>query len=49
MAGYVFDAITLTRERLAGRVPLIGFCGGPVRAFDQRAGADCGSGRCWRI
>eukprot|EP00941_MAST-03F_sp_MAST-3F-sp1_P001514 g1514.t1 len=27
--GYVFDAINLTRERIAGRVPLIGFCGGP--------------------
>lgn len=27
--GYVFDAITLTRKTLAGRVPLIGFCGGP--------------------
>lgn len=26
---YVFDAITLTRERLAGRVPLIGFSGAP--------------------
>ncbi len=27
--GYVFDALTLTRKRLRGRVPLIGFCGGP--------------------
>lgn len=27
--GYVFDAITRTREDLAGRVPLIGFCGAP--------------------
>lgn len=27
--GYVFDAITRTREALAGRVPLIGFCGAP--------------------
>jgi len=26
---YVYDAITLTRHRLAGRVPLIGFCGAP--------------------
>ena len=26
---YVFEALTLTRERLAGRVPLIGFCGAP--------------------
>ena len=27
--GYVFDAITLTRQKLDGRVPLIGFCGAP--------------------
>lgn len=27
--GYVFDAITRTRVDLAGRVPLIGFCGAP--------------------
>lgn len=26
---YVFDAITLTRVHLEGRVPLIGFCGAP--------------------
>ena len=26
---YVYDAITLTRHRLEGRVPLIGFAGGP--------------------
>ena len=27
--GYVFDALNLTRQRIDGRVPLIGFCGGP--------------------
>ena len=27
--GYVFDGINLTRECIAGRVPLIGFSGGP--------------------
>ena len=27
--GYVFDAITLTRHKLRGRVPLYGFCGAP--------------------
>ena len=27
---HVFDAITLTRENLKGRVPLIGFTGAPV-------------------
>lgn len=28
--GYVFEAITLTRHTLDGRVPLIGFSGAPV-------------------
>ena len=28
---YVFSAISLTRHRLEGKVPLIGFCGAPVR------------------
>jgi uroporphyrinogen decarboxylase len=27
--GYVFDALKLTKQRLAGRVPLIGFAGAP--------------------
>ncbi len=27
--GYVFEAITMTRHGLKGRVPLIGFCGAP--------------------
>ena len=27
--GYVLDAITLTRVKLRGRVPLLGFCGSP--------------------
>lgn len=26
---YVYNAITLTRKKLAGRVPLLGFCGAP--------------------
>ena len=26
---YVYDAITLTRHKLEGQVPLIGFCGAP--------------------
>ena len=29
--GYVFSAITLTRNKLEGKVPLIGFTGAPVR------------------
>ena len=28
--GYVFDAITITRHKLEGKVPLIGFSGAPV-------------------
>lgn len=28
--GYVLEAISLTRQRLEGRVPLLGFCGAPV-------------------
>ena len=28
--GYVFDAITLTQQRLEGHAPLIGFRGAPV-------------------
>ncbi|KPM39968.1 Uroporphyrinogen decarboxylase [Neonectria ditissima] len=31
--GYVYDAITLTRKKLAGQVPLIGFCGAPWTLF----------------
>ena len=31
--GYVFSAITLTRQKLEGKVPLIGFCGAPVSSF----------------
>ena len=27
--GYVYDAIRLTKKKLSGRVPLIGFCGAP--------------------
>ena len=30
---YVFEAITLTRHELDGRVPLIGFSGAPVRKY----------------
>lgn len=29
--GYVFRAITLTRHKIEGKVPLIGFTGAPVR------------------
>lgn len=30
---YVYGAITMTREKLAGRVPLYGFCGAPWTLF----------------
>ena len=30
---YVYKAITLTRKKLKGRVPLIGFCGAPWTLF----------------
>lgn len=30
---YVMDAITLTRQRLEGRCPLIGFAGAPVSVY----------------
>ena len=30
---YVYKAVTLTRARLQGRVPLIGFCGSPWTLF----------------
>ncbi|RKF71867.1 Calcium-transporting ATPase 1 [Golovinomyces cichoracearum] len=30
---YVFKAITMTRQKLKGRVPLIGFCGAPWTLF----------------
>jgi hypothetical protein len=30
---YVYKAITLTRQKLKGRVPLIGFCGAPWTLF----------------
>jgi uroporphyrinogen decarboxylase len=32
--GYVFEAITLTRHKLEGKVPLIGFSGAPVSFFN---------------
>ena len=34
---YVMDAITLTRHKLEGKVPLIGFTGAPVSLFFRSA------------
>ena len=31
--GYVYDAISITKKELNGRVPLIGFCGAPWTVF----------------
>lgn len=33
---YVFRAITLTRHKIEGKVPLIGFSGAPVRSTHKR-------------
>jgi len=30
---YVYDAITLTRHKLEGKVPLLGFTGAPVSVY----------------
>lgn len=40
---YVFKAITLTRHRLEGRAPLIGFSGAPVSPAPWQA-STCGGG-----
>lgn len=45
--GYVFQAITLTRQRLAGRVPLIGFAGAPV--MWDRAGTGGVGKSLWQV
>ena len=33
--GYVFQAVTLTRHKLEGKVPLIGFSGAPVGGLES--------------
>lgn len=33
--GYVYDAITLTRHKIEGKVPLIGFAGAPVSLLSE--------------
>lgn len=39
--GYVFKAITLTRHKIEGKVPLIGFTGAPVSAVQTRPNDPC--------
>ena len=41
--GYVFDAITLTRHKLEGKVPLIGFSGAPVGSVASCSAMSCHS------
>lgn len=41
--GYVFQAITLTRHSLEGKVPLIGFSGAPVSEEALQGGVPCSS------
>lgn len=36
--GYVFKAINLTRHKLEGKVPLIGFAGAPVSELNAICG-----------
>ena len=45
--GYVFAAITLTRHRLEGKVPLIGFTGAPVSG-PGAWGEDWWEGQGWK-
>lgn len=44
--GYVFQAITLTRHSLEGKVPLIGFSGAPVSDMVLQSGLSCSSLCC---
>lgn len=41
--GYVFQAVTLTRHSLEGKVPLIGFSGAPVSDRSLQSGFSCSS------
>ena len=40
---YVFDAITLTRHKLEGKVPLLGFTGAPVNYYYSEYCIRCSS------
>lgn len=42
---YVYKAITLTRKKLDGRVPLIGFCGAPWTLLCYMVGNDSKTNR----
>ncbi|KAK4303913.1 hypothetical protein Pmani_024119 [Petrolisthes manimaculis] len=48
---YVFDAITLTRHKLDGRAPLIGFCGAPwtIMAYmiEGKGSKTMSNAKCW--
>lgn len=45
--GYVFKAITLTRHRIEGKVPLIGFSGAPVRLGSSQTHPETSPRRGW--
>ncbi|KYR03166.1 uroporphyrinogen decarboxylase [Tieghemostelium lacteum] len=51
--GYVFDAITLTRHKLEGKVPLIGFTGAPWTLFtyciEGGGGTDLKESKLWLL
>ncbi|XP_074641625.1 uroporphyrinogen decarboxylase-like [Tubulanus polymorphus] len=42
---YVFDAITLTRHKLEGKVPLLGFCGAPWTLMTYMVESDSSPGK----
>ncbi|CBZ51163.1 uroporphyrinogen decarboxylase,related [Neospora caninum Liverpool] len=44
--GYVFDAVYVTSQRLAGGIPLIGFCGGPLTLLTYMV--EGGGSKTWR-
>ncbi|KFG62735.1 uroporphyrinogen decarboxylase [Toxoplasma gondii RUB] len=44
--GYVFDAVYVTSQQLAGAIPLIGFCGGPLTLLTYMV--EGGGSKTWR-
>ncbi|PFH32074.1 uroporphyrinogen decarboxylase [Besnoitia besnoiti] len=44
--GYVFDAVYVTSQQLAGAIPLLGFCGGPLTLLTYMI--EGGGSKTWR-